>query len=1363
MASNPLTQSSVPQDTSANPVTQGSAKPLDFEAPNLQPQRDALASQRVLSAQIGQAINALATPTPTPEQSSLPSYEQLIQQGEQQRQAQIQAVQTQNNALADNTRSVARDLFVQVAGKNPAQFVDNYANLSQVGQRKLWREVAKDSSGGNASVEERLYKELLREASDLSSDKASKPDITSNGWKGLLTIPTTLLSGGNKLAQGAVGLANTAMNAAAYPIGGVEYVLQNLSGNDVSYNDAVKRTQNSYINRALTGTYNYLKEGGDYVAQVGVGNRTRENLQEFREGVSTDSTKENLKYAAQHPLTAALTFTPDLIASVGAVGLYGRLGAAANAGRGANASAAVDKALTYGQAVRQVGVPAAGYAVGSQFGEFSDDNGGQNSEQLLAATVSGIISAATVGASSKWGGAIENFALRNRGLSTWAGKSVAARIGQAVGVEGVTEAFDEGQQTAFQVVLGDKNNAKFDLANLTTEENKTTILTGAGIGGMLGVGFGGIGGGAHSIADIRASRAMINTKETADQPTAEATEQPTQTPTATTPVTEFAEAFPTNIRAVLRDIESTLTNDAGKAGSEEYVAQQASDAISMINDLEAEGVVVDLEALNSTLTTLTQINDNPTTYFAQPQARSESTPTPETQVQPTVVGNYVSNGRNIEGYVESSNDGTTTLYNPNQDAYFVTSDELTPSVYQAQDTVVRKKFTPTYNEGQQINAKDTTYTVESVKPIYEGGSGNAAILIGERYNLRADNGTTTSATYDSRDNTIRLVDSQELLDASTPSTSNANRQQGNPQLADAPIPMEQLVGQEVNYSGIEGTLQQTPEGIYQVVDATGNAVVVEGGESGQAAQELGIEPVPAKVPTVATPMTSTAIDDLHYAIASKVREAQLQERMANYREEKANEDTALDQRAELDNVQFSDQLLQLSSVVEPALFDSEFAQKHLANAVLTRNDRVIANVLEDIIYSESATNADKEIAIAYLTDQEVDNTNIDAPLNQDYEMSVLERAMADRNTVVHVPMEQQSFLSRLDEDNSEALTLIQQGITPDGLMNMKGQDLNTLLSASNLPRVKSAPVSVRRILILADTIRYSVESYGRAIRRAKAIFETIMPESEVQRVNGYAKQLDEYAARLDSSLMITNDLIASAIESRQSDIDARVLEEAGTTQVVPSDNPSTEAVTVVDSRDADNMIADKPTENSVSMSSVVASIRTAGNSSVYLRPTNFLSESSRKALRADRTLDGKWNALLDIQALGMLAQPNTAIAIDAEYASQLLEAMVVARSDVDLSGEPTSTIVRPKDQARMATVVTSDVADAFTASVIEDAINKLDTIPADIAIKNLKAVYDDIKIRAYYNGKAVTLIQQKSPDLSAERVMPLAAKFVELG
>ena len=128
----------------------------------------------------------------------------------------------------------------------------------------------------------------------------------------------------------------------------------------------------------------------------------------------------------------------------------------------------------------------------------------------------------------------------------------------------------------------------------------------------------------------------------------------------------------------------------------------------------------------------------------------------------------------------------------------------------------------------------------------------------------------------------------------------------------------------------------------------------------------------------------------------------------------------------------------------------------------------------------------------------------------------------------------------------------------------------------------------------------------------------------------------------------------------------------------------------------------------------------------------------------------------------MMAQPNTAIAIDSEYASQLLEAMVVARSNVDLSGEPTSTIVRPKDQARMATVVTSDVADAFTASVIEDAINKLDTIPADIAIKNLKAVYDDIKIRAYYNGKAVTLIQQKSPVLSAERVMPLAAKFVEL-
>lgn len=1367
MASNPLTQSSVPQDTSANPVTQGSAKPLDFEAPNLQPQRDALASQRVLSAQIGQAINALATPTPTPEQSSLPSYEQLMQQGEQQRQAQIQAVQTQNNALTNNTTLYSDRVFSKL--NSDKAFVDNYMNLSQVGQRKLWRHLAQQGAQQGLS-EETLYNNYLSKASELYGeyDKASKPDA-KHGWQDAFVLPNQILAGGVAVSGGVAGLVATASNALSYPLGGVEYALNKIQGNDITYDEAVKRTQNNVVGKIAKSYYNdamltkeYLTEGGS--------DKWRENKKEFGEGITTDSTIENMKYVAQHPLTAALTFSPDLVASVGAVGLYGRLGAAANAGRGANASLAVDGALTYGQAVRQVGVPSAGYAIGSQFGEFSNDEGQQTSEQILAATTSGVITALTAGASSKWGGAIENFALRNRGLSTWAGKSVAARVGQAVGVEGVTEAFDEGQQTAFQVALGDKNNAKFDLANLTTEENKTTILTGAGIGGMLGVGFGGIGGGAHSIADIRASRAMINAKEAAEQPTAEAAEQPTaqptQTPASTTPVTEFSEVFPTNIRAVLRDIESTLTNDAGKAGSEEYVAQQASDAISMINDLEAEGVVVDLDALNSTLTTLAQINSNPTTYFAQPQARSESTPTPtptpETQVQPTDEGAYFSNGRNIEGYVESSNDGTTTLYNPNQDAYFVTSDELVPSTYQAQDTVVRKKFTPTYNEGQQINAKDTTYTVESVKPIYEGDSGNATILIGERYNLRADNGTTTSAIYDNRDNAIRLVDTQELLDASTPSTSSANRQQGNPQLADAPIPMEQLVGQEVNYSGIEGTLQQTPEGIYQVVDATGNTVVVEGGESGQAAQELGIEPVPAKAPAVATPMTSTAIDDLHYAIASKVREAQLQERMANYREEKANEDTALDQRAEMDNVQFSDQLLQLSSVVEPALFDSEFAQKHLANAVLTRNDRVIANVLEDIIYSESATNADKEIAIAYLTDQEVDNTNIDAPLNQDYEMSVLERALADRNTVVHVPMEQPSFLSRLDEDNSEALALIQQGITPDGLMNMKGQDLNTLLSASNLPRVKSAPVSVRRILILADTIRYSVESYGRAIRRAKAIFETIMPESEVQRVNGYAKQLDEYAARLDSSLMITNDLIASAIESRQSDIDARVLEEAGTTQVVPSDNPSTEAVTVVDSRDADSMIADKPTENSVSMSSVVASIRSAGNTSVYLRPSNFLSEGSRKALRADRTLDGKWNALLDIQALGMLAQPNTAIAIDAEYASQLLEAMVVARSDVDLSGAPTSTIVRPKDQARMATVVTGDVADAFTASVIEDAINKLATIPADIAIKNLKAVYDDIKIRAYYNGKAVTLIQQKSPDLSAERVMPLAAKFVEL-
>lgn len=1362
MASNPLTQSSIPQDTNANPVTQGSAKPLEFEAPNLQPQRDALASQRELSAELGQTLNTLANPQAASAQSSLPTYEQLMQQGDQQRAAQIQARKTQVNTLANNLDTYATQTFDNLI--NGESFADNYMNTSQVGQQKLWRQLAQQGAQQGLS-EEALYNAYLKRAKEkLAGDKASAGDM-KHGWKDAF-IPANIVGAGiDKLAGGIAGLVGQASNVLSYGTGAVIYGVDNLTGNDTSYNEAVKKAQNNIIGNAAFATYKYFNNAGDALITHGASDRTRENVQEFREGISTDSAKDNLKYAAQHPITAALTFSPDLVASVGAVGLYGRLGAAGNASRGANTSLAVDNALTYGQAVRQVGVPAAGYAVGSQYGEFSDDEGRQNSEQILAATVSGIVSAATVGASSKWGGAIENFALRNRGLSTWAGKSVAARVGQAVGVEGATEAFDEGQQTAFQLALGDKNNADFNLANLTTEQNKNAILTGAGIGGMLGIGFGGIGGGAHSIADIRASRAMIKAEEATAQPaevTAEAA-QPTAQLTATTPVTEFSEAFPTNVRAVLRDIESTLANDSGKAGVEDYVAQQANDAITMINDLGADGLNVDLDALNGTLATLTQISDNPTAYFAQPQARSESTTASETvtPIDESVTDSYVSNGRNIEGYVESRNDGTTTVFNPNQDAYFVTSDELTPATYQAQDTVVRKKFTPTYNEGQQINAKDTTYTVESVKPVYEGNSDNAVTLIGERYNLRTDSGETTSAVYDRRDNNLRLVDSQELLNPTAPVSSDANRQQGNPRLDVIPTSMESLVGAPVNYSGIEGVLQQTPEGIYQVTDATGNSVVVEGGESGLSAQELGIEPVQVQTP-VATRLNTTALDDLHFAIASKVRDAQLQERMANYREEKANEDAALQQRDALDNVELSNQLLQLSSVVEPALFDSEFARKHLSNAVITGNDRVIANVLEDIIYSESATNADKEIAIAYLTDQEVDNTNIDAPLNQDYELSVLDKAMADRQTLVRVPMEQQSFLARLEENNSEAFALIQDGITPESLMRMTGQDLNSLLDASNLPRVKSAPVSVRRILVLADTIRYSVESYGRAIRRAKAIFETIMPESEVQRVNGYAKHLDEYAAQLDSSLMITTDLIVSAMESRQADIDTRVLEEASATQVVSTNNPSTEAVTVVDARDADDMISERPVENSVSMSSVVSSIRSAGATSVYLRPSNFLSEGSRKTLRANRTLDEKFNALLDIQALGMLAQPNTAIAIDAEYASQLLEAMVVARSSVDLSGEPTSTIVRPKDQARMATVVTGDVADAFTASVIEDAINKLDSIPADIAIKNLKAVYDDIKIRSYYNGKAVTLIQQKSPVLGVDRVMPLAAKFVEL-
>lgn len=1368
MARNPLTQSSVMQDGSANPITQGSAQPNEFEAPNLQPQRDALASQRELSAQIGQVLNTLSAPQAP--QGALPTYEQMIAQAEKQRATQAQQVAqaAQANPLANDLTAYAAKTFSEVTGDK--SFNDNYMNTSQVGQQKYWRQLAQQGAQQGLS-EEALYNAYLKQAKEnLSGDKASSGDM-KHGWKDAF-IPTNIVGAGiNKLLGGTAGLASQASNVLSYGTGAVIYGVENLTGNDITYNQAVKSAQNNVLGNAAFSTYKYFNDKADALITHGASERTRENVQEFREGVSTDSTKDNLKYAAQHPITAALTFSPDLVASVAAVGLYGRLGSAANAGQ-ASTSLAIDNALTYGQAVRQVGVPAAGYAVGSQHGSFADEEGHQTAEQILAATASGIITAATVGASSKWGGALENFALRNRGLSTWAGKSVGARLAQAVAVEGVTEAFDEGQQTAFQVSLGDKNNANFDLANLTTEQNKTAILTGAGIGGMLGVGFGSIGGGAHSIADVRASRLAIKEREqaAAEPPAVDEVVQPTDVaqPTTTTnttdtaPVTTYLDAFPTNVQSILRDIESTLVNDDGtQGGAAEYVSEQAADAIAMINDLEADGVTVDLDALNATLTTLTQINANPQAHFAQVQPTVQPAAAVQDTTPTAVADEYVSNQSNVEGYVVSRDGDTTTVYNPSQDAYFETTDDLTASTYQAQGVAVRKKFTPTYDEGWQINAADTAYTVESVKPVYEGNSGSAATLIGERYNLRADNGSTASAIYSNRDNTIRMVDSQELLDPFSPTTTSANREQGDKQLDETPIDIATLVGSTVNYSGIEGVLEQTPEGIYSVVDATGNGVTVEGGESGLSAQELGLQPVQVQTPTLTAPIGSTALDDLHYEIATKVRNAQLRERLAAYREEKANDDDTAQQQSELDNIELSNQLLALSDVVQPELFDSEFALKHVANAVLTRNDRVIANVLEDIIYSVSTTNADKEIAIAYLTDQEVDNTAMDAPLNQDYELSVLEKSMADRNTLVHVPLEQPSILANISE-NSEAIALIQGGITPDSLMGMKGQDLNLLLSASNLPRIKSAPVSVRRIIILADTIRYSVESYGRAIRRAKAIFESIMPETEIQRVNGYAKHLDEYAAHLDSTLMITNELILSAIESRQSDIDARVLDEAGTTQVVPSDNVSTEAVTIVDARDADNMITDKPSDKSVSMNSVVTSIRTSGSASVYLRPTNFLSESSRAALRADRTIDGKWNALLDIQALGMLAQPDTAVAIDAEYASQLLEAMVVARSNVDLSGEPTSTIVRPKDQTRMATVVTNDVADEYTAGIIEDAINKLEGIPADIAIKNLKTVYDDIKIRSYYNGKAVTIIQQKSPELGAERVITLAAKFVEL-
>lgn len=1368
MAINPLTQSNLPQDTTKNPITQGSNQLPEFQAPNLQPQRDALASQRVLSGQLDQATNALLNPTQVQQESTLPSYEELTRKTAQQREQAIQQagqkaeqkVSTQDQAY---TRIANQQLYAMV--QNDKSFVENYGNLSQQGQRKLLRQLAERATQDGGDVD-RMYKELMKATgASISNDKASKPDTEYSISERILGVPRDVVAVGEsavgKLINLPAQVMNIGVNALAYGTAsidkGLDAVLGKHSGS-LAERQAVyaKQYGATQLRGMIEGTDKAFSETSDAI-------RSTKTTDKNREYSEQEGFKDTVGYTLRNPLLAIQYYAPDMLGAMGTVGLANRASTALNAGRAINKTtlaSAIDSAspaMTYGQAVRQVGVPSAVYATGGMVTDMSNDEGVIAPNQMTALLASGIVSASLGGLSTRFGGSPEALMLRNRGVPQWISENTALRIGQAIGVEAGTEALEEGVQTTAQVAQGDSNNPIYTWQNVV--DNREAIYTGMAIGGMMGGVFGGVSG----AVDARSKSNPIVPPATQfdEAVTAEQTANQTQTETAPNGVTvptetqarptgfgttlldsvlTNTEVVPTEVTVIAKELNNILNDGNITENGVEYIKSQAGEAITILQDMyagQADASIetsTDVDVINSMIDVFNTIaTDAPTIVEQSNLARADAdanvslesdlvSQVDNSTAQTTQTnGAYLTNNSNIQGYkVDSSLEGTL-LYDADTGSYVLTDDNLStraggsPEHHTTQETVVDTAPT-TYNIGEQIDVGSNSYTIESAVPLYRAERGTGRERIGDRYLVSDSNNQQFTAT---------ILDGGDLaIDMGIRPRASAD----TTNTADGSVEMQVVAGTVTPTEALE-TSAPDAETVKSIQE---NAVRKQASQAKASRLSKARKEAQAEMT-----LAEDVIDWASYSYDPSVNDINFLE------------------------------------AVSEGNFTHGTNKKRIARALASKNEQSVIEALEQI--------ARPKLGVSYQLDMmEARNilqgtitppTPVASVYNTDsVDTELLATALTDQQAKPTVLAKETSILksSRRVDDESRSETeknldtLITAGLTQESLVTLTRPDLLQLTRRLTTVRL---PMSAMRVLIEVDMTRAKTESYDRAVKRLVQLqlASDTLPANERSTLEGSLDRLHAIATDLDQTLFeATEDQVNQEVErlttkalqtdsSPMGDLVADVM-------AVPATDDS-----VLVSEVQDQMVhATEPaydTGANVSADVVAEAIRDQGIYNTYTnRVAMWASNPARKLIRSATTNEQMYQALLDIQASGASAQLNTTRAKDALYASQLIELANIVQSDVDLGSASFTELTPPKSVVEKISVpdALSPYAQFTEATPYEDAVNRVGTAsnPIDILMA-LEKSQDTIATTEAQVGRILNLVRSRpaSNDLSEVEIL----------
>lgn len=1436
MARNPLTQSSLaqaPQTSAPNPLTQGVQQIPEFNAPDLNPLREAVQSQVDETEQLRQQAATQQAQQAT-QQSSMPSYDEVTAMLSQQRAASnakmqertaIEAAAPQATATDSDYQLAAVDSLLNIYDKNK-DFYTAYGNLSQDAQRNALKQIAKDQAKATGLNEDLVYQALLNEMKAIPNDRANKDDLTW-GNRGMMSVVdgvrdtgVLVLRGGMKATSALLGsvpqiAGNVLMYAPATVGAGLDAVgtaANNLISDDkkeyVTIDGAHKQYMRAWNKIMPFASISQLGEDADKYARTQLASDIRANKDlMFAENTSTDDWKSNAGYAFRNFDTALMYVAPDLLASIGAVGAINRV---RNFSTTAQRSVAqsidnVGAKATLGQSISQVGVPIGIYSGGSLLGDLSDDEKIMNATQVNAMAASVVTSALTGGLSAKFGGSLESLAIRNRGIPTWATQGYAGRIGQGVAIEGVTEAFEEAQQTTASVSLGDKNKAQFSFDNI--DKNMATIITSSVIGGMVGAASGGVSGAVQGrqdrvrkklmddIAGAAATQDVENQHAQGAQAKTEA-KQGVKSNFSIDPTIE--NAMSPDVANTVAQIRQLLDEDTidSSADATSYLSELATTLRSQVETMDTSNDNADLGSIYSKddptfatfLSAIDSLVANPEQVIAgineqrvvdaeqakaaekaraeesaqaEPtDAQSQATPNtaqadtdPTSRAEPTQTettqdNDYVSNGSDVYGYKYTMPDGTKVVYDPTTRSYVETQDALKAAATPPDAAGVTPSYKSAFKVDQQVNLAGSTYSVSDIKPKYTS-SGAGRILTGEQYTLTKGDGSQLGVYANHETGEVTMYD-----------VGQAMPPRGFNDPVDTPS-MDALVGTMVSYGSTQGFLQRRPEGFFIVDQNSNEDVLVEGGESGVTALELGVEPTSV---SVELGERSTSTDPLAI-MREQIREAQNNNAQSE-RNTAARIEDAQDTRYEAEVLTLSGQPFESStnsvdylSTADPMAFTSRMAQMLVSRALATKNEQTVVNALSKIMQGRAFRNSDRMTALGQLT-QPTESAGVIIPADTSgFSDRVFNNAVADQESKPSVNITQPiSKMARALEADPEAelsAAIISADINPETIDSISAPDLRAL---SGLITQTKFPIPAMKALVLADATRGKSEPYTRAMTRAmENIYETATEAQSATLANSHDR-LMKLAVQLQSELNTHTAETVEAMERREAEIEQRALDQADPVQTIPSEVTPSDAVLVSDPIARGELTTRaKETTAAVSAETLVNTILTRGLINPYTRSTNFSHPLNQLRVRTQGRQEADiQDVLLDIQAVGLLNAPHTQLGKDGAYASALLEAIVLATSDIQLGTPSFYEVEIPSKTTGIVPVPSDVVVDEATSRAFEATAVAAANEPAYNVITGLNLAAQELRTMSVLTDRFMSAIQDTHPNLPAEQLVNTA-------